>query len=182
MTREELLLKIASREVEALPPERRSDLLLDWWTLGPEDPGWGELPPELRSELQTRDEPEDARDTRYDPLLRLALARGYQGMRNEYLQRKARALGIGVEAVQGEPELLEVCPCCLHRTLKERSGYDICPVCLWEDDGQRWLDEYSHPNKMTLREGRSHFTRLAASSPRVQELREAYPRQDEDAG
>ena len=28
------------------------------------------------------------------------------------------------------------CPCCGYRTLQERGGYDICPVCFWEDDGQ----------------------------------------------
>lgn len=28
------------------------------------------------------------------------------------------------------------CPCCGHRTLDERGGYEICPQCGWEDDGQ----------------------------------------------
>lgn len=28
------------------------------------------------------------------------------------------------------------CPCCKCRTLPERGGYEICPVCFWEDDGQ----------------------------------------------
>ncbi|HEY3831886.1 MAG TPA: CPCC family cysteine-rich protein [Acidimicrobiia bacterium] len=28
------------------------------------------------------------------------------------------------------------CPCCGHRTLAERGGYDICRECRWEDDGQ----------------------------------------------
>ena len=28
------------------------------------------------------------------------------------------------------------CPCCHFSTLDERGGYDICPVCFWEDDGQ----------------------------------------------
>ena len=27
-------------------------------------------------------------------------------------------------------------PCCSCRTLDERGGSDICPVCFWEDDGQ----------------------------------------------
>ncbi len=29
-----------------------------------------------------------------------------------------------------------LCPCCYMPTLKERAGYDICPICFWEDDGQ----------------------------------------------
>jgi hypothetical protein len=28
------------------------------------------------------------------------------------------------------------CPCCGHVTLSERGGYEICPECGWEDDGQ----------------------------------------------
>ncbi len=28
------------------------------------------------------------------------------------------------------------CPCCKCLTLHERAGYEICPVCFWEDDGQ----------------------------------------------
>ncbi|MBW4450056.1 MAG: hypothetical protein KME38_25295 [Spirirestis rafaelensis WJT71-NPBG6] len=28
------------------------------------------------------------------------------------------------------------CPCCSYKTLLERGGYEICPVCFWEDDGQ----------------------------------------------
>ena len=28
------------------------------------------------------------------------------------------------------------CPCCGHRTLDERGGYEICSECGWEDDGQ----------------------------------------------
>ena len=28
------------------------------------------------------------------------------------------------------------CPCCGHRTLKQRGGFEICDECGWEDDGQ----------------------------------------------
>jgi hypothetical protein len=28
------------------------------------------------------------------------------------------------------------CPCCGYPTLAERGGYEICPLCFWEDDGQ----------------------------------------------
>jgi hypothetical protein len=31
------------------------------------------------------------------------------------------------------------CPCCGCKTLGERGGFEICPVCFWEDDGQ---DDY----------------------------------------
>ena len=29
-----------------------------------------------------------------------------------------------------------LCPCCYMPTLSERAGFDICPICFWEDDGQ----------------------------------------------
>ena len=38
-----------------------------------------------------------------------------------------------------EPPRLGVsypCPCCGFNTLAERGGFDICPVCFWEDDRQ----------------------------------------------
>ena len=28
------------------------------------------------------------------------------------------------------------CPCCGYKTLPERGGFELCPVCFWEDDGQ----------------------------------------------
>jgi len=28
------------------------------------------------------------------------------------------------------------CPCCASRTLTLRGGFEMCPVCWWEDDGQ----------------------------------------------
>ena len=27
-------------------------------------------------------------------------------------------------------------PCCRAETLHDRGGYDVCPLCFWEDDGQ----------------------------------------------
>lgn len=61
------------------------------------------------------------------------------------------------------------CPCCDHFTLDERGGYDICPVCFWEDDGLDvdQLDVRSGPNHMTLREGRHNFERLGACEARL---------------
>lgn len=53
------------------------------------------------------------------------------------------------------------CPCCGHRTLTERGGYEICRVCDWEDDGQD--DHDSHvvrggPNgRLSLDDARQRF-------------------------
>ncbi|MBI1802632.1 MAG: type II toxin-antitoxin system HicB family antitoxin [Chloroflexi bacterium] len=46
---------------------------------------------------------------------------------------KGRLIDVFAEAREGE---LYRCPCCHHKTLETRGGYDICPVCSWEDDGQ----------------------------------------------
>ena len=63
------------------------------------------------------------------------------------------------------------CPCCGFVTLPERGGYDICPVCFWEDDGQ---DEHDAdrvrggPNySLSLTEARRNFTRMGAVEERV---------------
>ena len=67
------------------------------------------------------------------------------------------------------PELpvgLVACPCCGHATLTERAGYEICPVCFWEDDGQDNEDADAcrpGPNRVSLREGRVNFLRFGAS-------------------
>ena len=80
------------------------------------------------------------------------------------------------------------CLCCGYRTLEERGGYDICPVCYWEDDayliiakdsirvlkrpenyftdeynGEDVLDMESGANHgLTLRQGRENFKAFGA--------------------
>ena len=57
------------------------------------------------------------------------------------------------------------CPCCGHPTLGERAGFEICPVCFWEDDGQDDVDahvERGGPNRGTLWEARANFMKFGA--------------------
>jgi hypothetical protein len=60
------------------------------------------------------------------------------------------------------------CPCCGYRTLAERGGYEICPVCFWEDDGQDDHDAdrvRGGPNgSLSLTEGRRNFAAFGASA------------------
>jgi hypothetical protein len=53
------------------------------------------------------------------------------------------------------------CPCCRHRTLSERGGFEICPVCYWEDDGQDEPDAdivRGGPNgPLSLRKARENY-------------------------
>lgn len=62
------------------------------------------------------------------------------------------------------------CPCCRSLTLYERAGYEICPVCYWEDDGQD--DPYADqtrggPNGMSLTQGRLNYKRYGAVEKRL---------------
>jgi len=61
------------------------------------------------------------------------------------------------------------CPCCHHLTLDERGGYDICPVCFWEDDGQDDQDADAirgGPNPGSLTQARMNYLRFGASDQR----------------
>jgi hypothetical protein len=62
------------------------------------------------------------------------------------------------------------CPCCGCRTLDERGGYDICPVCFWEDDGQHEHDAdmvRGGPNGgLSLTQARSNYHQFGACDER----------------
>jgi Cysteine-rich CPCC len=53
------------------------------------------------------------------------------------------------------------CPCCLYPTLPMRGGFEVCPVCYWEDDGQDSHDAdrvRGGPNEaFSLTEARANF-------------------------
>ena len=53
----------------------------------------------------------------------------------------------------------KICPCCGRYYFKERSAFEICPVCGWEDDPlQRREEEFAGgANKVCLREARELF-------------------------
>jgi hypothetical protein len=72
------------------------------------------------------------------------------------------------------------CPCCKFKTLRERAGYEICPVCFWEDDGQ---DEYDAdrvrggPNgTLSLRKAQRNYLEYQACERRfAQNVRSPLP-------
>lgn len=79
--------------------------------------------------------------------------------------------------------LFYACPCCGNRTLGERSSYEICPVCFWEDDGQG--DDESDvvrggPNQdLSLTTARENFKQIGAADPR--DLAHVRPPTEEEA-
>ncbi len=62
------------------------------------------------------------------------------------------------------------CPCCGFITLVERSAFEICPVCFWEDDGQDDHDADSvrgGPNRaLSLTAAPANFQSLGACDER----------------
>jgi Cysteine-rich CPCC len=62
------------------------------------------------------------------------------------------------------------CPCCKYKTLPERGGYDLCPVCFWEDDGQddHDADEVrGGPNsELSLTQARHNYALISACDER----------------
>lgn len=80
--------------------------------------------------------------------------------RREFFQKNFETkIGLQRNDVKNEDVLKNSCPVCGYLTLDERSGYDICSICFWEDDG---IDDFeanknSGPNHMTLKEGREIF-------------------------
>ncbi|MET7778114.1 CPCC family cysteine-rich protein [Streptomyces sp. NPDC005388] len=79
------------------------------------------------------------------------------------------------------------CPCCGFITLAERGAYEICPVCLWEDDGQ---DEHDAdairggPNRgLSLRGARRNFHDVGACDDRrTRFVHEPLPHEHPDSG
>ena len=190
ISRKEARERVAQAKVDLLNPEERAQTLDEWWPLDFEDEGWSELPDSLREELGTRDDaPSDATPSKYDPLLQVAAMRETHGVCNSWLQRMLSKFfkADGQVEIIGEPEEMLKCLCCGYLTIQQRGGYEICPVCFWEDDGSQELDQTSGPNHMTLREARENFVRVGACSvDAVQhveaEAREMYPRGTGRAG
>ena len=79
-----------------------------------------------------------------------------------------------------QPEKSFRCPCCKYRTLHSRGGFEVCPVCFWEDDGQDDDDAdkvRGGPNStLSLSDARSNFKVYGAMETRfVKNVRAPMP-------
>jgi hypothetical protein len=61
------------------------------------------------------------------------------------------------------------CPCCGYLTLPERGGYDICPVCFWEDDHDADVVRGGPNGRLSLTEARANYVRFGACEERFLE-------------
>jgi hypothetical protein len=71
-----------------------------------------------------------------------------------------------VNVMKPSGEKKYACPCCRFLTLEERGGFEICPVCYWEDDGQDDHDADTvrgGPNGgLSLTQARNNFAAFGA--------------------
>ena len=79
------------------------------------------------------------------------------------------------------------CPCCRYLTLRERGGFEICPVCFWEDDGQDDKDASvvrGGPNgALSLEQARRNFEAIGACDEGSKEhLRPPRPQEKPNTG
>lgn len=65
------------------------------------------------------------------------------------------------------------CACCGHLTQTEPHGsFEICPVCLWQDDGVQLRDfaDVDGPNRVGLVQAQANYASTGASETRFLEL------------
>lgn len=163
MIRAEAVGLVARDEALRLTPAERAGLLAEWWSWDADEDEWREVPAALRAERASSPEPRSPDDRSYDPLIERSLAASLIGVTNEYLRGRLRELGLA-DAIEGEPEAMQGCPCCGFLSLRARGQYDICRVCFWEDDGVERREQYSHANHATLAEAQHSFARIGATS------------------
>jgi len=70
-----------------------------------------------------------------------------------------------------EPRADYPCPCCGYVTFTgPPGGYEACPICFWEDDGQqlRWPRLEGGANVVSLEQAQKSFAECGASQRRFQ--------------
>ena len=86
--------------------------------------------------------------------------------RQQWFEEYVRQLTANSVVRPPQPGVRYRCPCCRFLTLDERGGYEICPVCFWEDDGQDDQDAArvrGAPNgSLSLEQGRANFAAFGA--------------------
>lgn len=171
LSRETAIDLLSKKEVVLLSKNERASLLLAWWSLDETNEEFTLLPESLQEEISETELPANhIEDPKYDPLLIIGLKDRYRGVRNAYIEKRLRSMGLGDFQVAGKAEILRACPCCGYQTLDEYGQYEICPVCFWEDSGDSDPDQYSAPNRMTLREARRNFAQWHAVSLRAKKF------------
>jgi Cysteine-rich CPCC len=76
------------------------------------------------------------------------------------------------------------CPCCGYFVYNEKPGsYDLCPICLWEDDLSQFVfpDQGGGPNEVSLINGQRNFQKVGCCLYRIrQNVRAVMPEDKRD--
>src|SRR5215471_2414173 len=107
--------------------------------------------------------------------------------RRRWFEEYCRRLDDGSIVRGPSPGRVFRCPCCHHATLNERGGFDICPVCFWEDDGQDDHDAAvvrGGPNgALSLEQARTNYIAFGACDERSKaHVRPPRPEETHGAG
>jgi len=152
---------ICKKEMTILNRESRECHILNYWSLDAEDIEFNRLSKVLQNNILLNEYPiGDMTSSLYDELILLSLKLNYKGVKNSFLKKKLFKNHLGYYNVYGKVEILEVCPCCMYRTLDYRGEYNICPLCFWEDEGiinDKMPNLYSSPNRMSLVSAQKKF-------------------------
>lgn len=176
VTRDDAIARLAMLELATLSPAERAEQLdimtLENWS---ESPGWNTLPLNIRREMECGELKHDVSSRHYDSVLLLWLHARYRASTNDFLRDCLRAAGVDADTVVGQEPSLLPCPCCGRASLTERSSYQICKVCWWEDDGQDNNDAdfvRGGPNyRLSLTQARVNFLVHGISDPDRDDLR-----------
>jgi hypothetical protein len=90
--------------------------------------------------------------------------------RSRWFREYCEALENRSVCADAVPGARNACPCCHYLTLDQRGGFEICPVCFWEDDGQDDLDAdvvRGGPNgQLSLAQARLNYRAFGACDER----------------
>jgi hypothetical protein len=166
ITRLTAIKNIAESHLDTLTIEERDSHILNWWPLDESNPNLLGLSTKLQKLIFNNEEPpKNIESLLTDELILVGLKSSYIGVTNDYLAEQLAKLGYGTYEIQGDIEHLNACPCCEYRTLPSASDYEICDLCMWEDDGTAAPESYSHPNHMTLSTAKKQFIEKIENLP-----------------
>lgn len=165
MSREQVAKHIAKKLISHLSAEERNNAVLSvWYIVDQQDIDEGfdltQLPFDraiidyfIRNEFDE----EVNYGAFFDSAIIDVLARSYLIYNNAYLEQIYQDLYDRPIYLDEDPRAYHLqCPCCGFYSLSLEPAWEICCICLWENDGQAET-KYSSVNRMTLLEYRKNF-------------------------
>ena len=160
MQRDEAIRHLVGLEVLNMSSEDAGNEALDLWGVEPDDAAWSRLSVATRTLISHQEEPKQGDDI--SELVALSVSLRLETYSNLWLGRRmSERLGRVVHVV-GRGPVLMACACCGFESLPSRGEYDVCPVCMWEDDGTDLSTVFSAPNRASMKDYRTTASFLDA--------------------